>query len=60
MMHYYRRYFTDETVKTMLGDFYTLLMGMIENPGQTVGELKSLIRSERKADPIRINDKRIQ
>jgi len=46
MMHYYRRYFTDTVVETMLNDFYCLIKEIFKNPHRTIGELIGTIRNK--------------
>ena len=39
-MQYYRRCFTDAAIEVMLKDFHSLLLAVIANPYQRVGELR--------------------
>ena len=41
IMHYYRRFFTEEAISNMLGDFQELIEQMLANPGRKVAEFLS-------------------
>jgi len=38
IMHYYHRFFTEEAISNMLGDFQELIEQMLANPGRKVAE----------------------
>ena len=44
--NYYRRHCSDGLIRGVLENFKTLLEAVAENPGQTVGELMKLIRTD--------------
>jgi hypothetical protein len=48
LMQYYRRHFTDYSIAAMLNDLQTLLLEIIKNPNQKVGDLEELIRRQSK------------